>query len=130
MSDAAFYLEVLKDAQALINEFGRGCTLFHRSMTTPDASRPWEQEVASDVGVDLNIAFTKYDRKLIDGTTIKSSDEKAIFCWTPNIDWEVSNSDYIQDNEINGGRKYIIVDLDIICPGPVTVVYQVQVRRG
>jgi hypothetical protein len=130
MSDAAFYLEVLKDAQALVDQFGRGCILRHPAATTPDATKPWEQTAGDPTDVPLNAAFTKYDRKMINGTSIKSSDEKVILCWNAAITWEVSTSDLLIDNEINVGRQYIIVDADIICPGPTTVVYQLQVRRG
>lgn len=123
-----FYEEVIADAEETIRLYGRGIKIFHPTDAPPaDPDKPWERGTP-DVPpfVATNGVFTAFDRKLIDNTVIKSTDKKLIFVAT-GIDWELSTKDYITELT---GERYIIRDANLIAPGPVKVLYEVQVRKG
>lgn len=131
----AFYAAIITSADLLVQKYGRQFTLTHLTANAPaDPTKPWLQSDPTPTTVTLFGAFTKYDRKLIDNTTIKATDKKLIFL-DPlgKITWgDISNSDVVQElPPPNGtGQRYIVMDVDIVAPGPVNAVYELQVRLG
>lgn len=123
-----FYEEAIADAEETIRQYGRPIKVFHPTDAPPsDPNKPWEKgQPDLPPFVATNGVFTLYERKLIDNTVIKRTDKKLIFVAT-GITWELSTKDYITEES---GERYIICDVDLIAPGPIKVLYEVQARKG
>lgn len=132
-----WYGPIIAAAELIVEKYGREFTLTNNAPTAPaDPTQPWLESPPTVTTVTLWGAFTAYERKLIDNTTIKATDKKLIFVdyaanpqgvRSSQITWEVSTADVVA--ELNG-QQYIIVDVKITAPGPTKAVYELQLRVG
>lgn len=133
MTDVAFYTRVIASAERIIEKYGRPFTLRHLVDNDPvDPDKPWDASDPTPTDVPLIGAFTEYDRSLIDNTTILRTDKKLIFVDPGGlVTWEVSDKDIVIDSlPVMTPDNYIVCNPKITAPGPVKVVYELQLRKG
>lgn len=125
-----FYTNIIARTKKIIQKYGRQFTITMLTDNAPvDMTKPWDKATPTPTVTTLSGVFSKYERKLIDNTTIKESDLKLIFVSDATLSWTPTTRDTIAEVAPKSGG-YIIVDVDIIAPGDVEVAYTLQLRKG
>ena len=108
------YSKIANTAKRLINKFGR--TIIKKTATS--GGTEWNP---TQTEVDTNIigVFTNFSKMEIDGTLIQINDKKIL-----TYD-EVVLTDIIVDN----GIEYTVMNVDVIQPADLKLIYKVQVRK-
>ena len=110
----SFYQNLKFTARQLINRFGRTVTVVRETKTGPE----WNPEIEITT-FDVRCVVTSFSENERDAT-IPISDKKLLI----QSEQEILNTDKIQDGDIT----YIIVNVDVIKPGSVRIIYKLQVR--
>jgi len=108
------YSKIANTAKRLIDKFGR--TITKRTVTS--GGTEWNP---TQTEVDTNIigVFTSFSKMEIDGKLIQVNDKKIL-----TYD-EVILTDIIVDN----GIEYTVMNVDVIQPADLKLIYKVQVRK-
>lgn len=123
-------------AERLINENGRLLTLQREDQVNPVVvAEPWR--AADPVGaniVSLPVlgAFIEYEKEDFDGSLVRRGDKRVLVAakdtedvrtGTENIDVE----DF--DTLLDGAEVWKIITVEVIEPGPLRIMYDLQVRK-
>lgn len=97
----------------LIARFGRTATLRTKTYTGPEYD-----PVITETDTDILAVFTDYRADDVDGTLIKNGDKMLI------TTTKIETDDEVIDNSVS----YEVVSVNEIAPGPMPLIYKVQVR--
>lgn len=117
------YAELAQIADDLINEFGRPVIIRVNTDVIPDPTKPWKAtgSTSSDTTVlAVEVPFT-VDRP--EGTH-RSRDDKRFLIAGPSL--ATIEIDHLL---VDGGAIWAVTNPIIIRPGPLTVLYDVLVRK-
>ena len=121
-------------AERLIEENGRTITLVRKDQGNfVDPAKPWRGTTgASEVTVDVLGVFTEFEKELVDGNVVKRGDKRVLIAAKSVEDESQSGVNIkIEDyNEVlDGTVRFRIVTAELIEPGPLRVMYDLQVRQ-
>ncbi len=114
------YVKLAATAKRLIDANGRAISIVPRSLADP--SKPWLGTV-DDTPVPAIGVFTEYNRRDIDGTKIQRSDQELSIA-ADGLAVDIENVDAVLD----GATTWQVVDTTVVKPGPIVLVYKLQVR--
>lgn len=102
-------------AQSMISKFGRDVGII--SITKTGTSY---NPIISESTISVKALQRNYKANEIDGTLIQSTDKRfLIYSETP-----ITTENKILDNN----KKYSVVSIKETMPGPVNIIYEIQVR--
>ena len=121
-------------AERLIEENGRTLTLVLQDQgNLTDPNKPWRDSTeAAEIRFDVLGVFVKFDNEAIDGETVRLGDKQVLIAAksvedesgsAPNI--EIEDYDFLLD----GTARWNIVNVELIEPGPVRILYEAHVRK-
>lgn len=123
-------------AERLINENGRSLTLQREDQFNPvDIAEPWraaDPAGANVVSLVVLGVFIEYEKEDFDGSLVRRGDKRVLVAakdtddvrtGTENIDVE----DF--DTILDGTEIWKIITVEVIEPGPLRVMYDIQVRK-
>lgn len=115
-------------AERLIEKNGRTLDLKRQSSTPSDAAKPWRGGQATYAEeVDVIGVVVEYDEEEIDGDIIRRGDKRALVA--VNSLPEVGRPDLTKfHNLFDGTSVYSIVNVSVIEPGAVRIMYDIQLR--
>ena len=117
-------------ADRLINKRGRNIAITHpKDGPVIDQTQPWDAGAnppSPPQAATTKAIFIKYDAEDVDGINIKAQDFKLIFTAT-GIPFDISSRDIVTD-QVYGSMS--IIDVGLVQPGTVKVLYTLQVRKG
>lgn len=113
-------------SQFLIESFGRAATLVQVSQVPVDSDQPWRGNTSAETTHDVIAVFVDYNKEDIDGDLVRNGDQKCFVSQQsiPGIDLQVYN--LLRDDE---GQEWKIIAVDKKRPGPVTIVFIMQLRK-
>lgn len=122
MTDAYDYSGLQDTAERLVERFGRGAqvVLFQ---TTADPDAPWTPGGQTELDTDVKAVFTKMTETYIDGELVQIGDQ-----------WAIVGAKVLLDVNLKGvintdGEVWKIVRIKKIKPGPMNMLYKIQVRQ-
>ena len=117
------YDRMVTKASSLITDFGRSLTL--RQVARPPASGlPWDPSSETPTNIGVVGVVLDYDDREIDGAVILVGDRRVLIsAMSPPVDIVPG------DEIVDGADKYRIVNPRQLKPGPVTLLWEMQVRR-
>lgn len=118
---SAFYNRIAKTAIRLLTKYGKDCTF--RSLVSVPNVNPSKPPIVSQSDNIYKAVFTKYKSEEIDGIRILTSDMKVLV--QGNIDPSFKINGQIIDPT---GQVWKVVGLEPVIPGPICVLFKVQVR--
>lgn len=118
------YTRIASTAQRLINDNGRDVSLKRISRTPGDSNKPWRGPAAAEESFTVKAVVFPYEEKDVDGSIVRLGD-KRMYVAANALGQEMATMDAVED----GGVRYRIVVANIIAPGAVSVVYEIQLRR-
>ena len=122
MSEVFDYGELQTVATELIAFFGRDVTLQLKNQTPADPAKPWEApQTTSPTTITTKAAFVEFTTQdRLGSDSIKQHDKRVgVQSQEITAEWEI----------VDGTELWKIVDIrDTVRPGPLTVLYDLQVR--
>lgn len=110
-------------ASRLIKKFGVPVTIVATNIS-PNPGESWKPGVANPLTQGGLAVFLNYDQTLVDGTLIRSGDQKVLLS-AGELTFAPSFIGYLQ----RGSEKWNIVKIEPLNPGDTLVMYTLQVRR-
>lgn len=109
-------------AVRLIKKFGRQTQVLIRATAPDTAGEPWDGNVSEGVPQTVDAVFLDFDDDQIDGSVIQAGDQKVLIAakGNPAID--------TADSIIDAGRRWRIIDANLLKPGNVEFLWTLQVR--
>lgn len=126
MSDMFDYIRLSKRAADLIYKFGDACQVL--TYTDVPNSNPAKPPVRSVQEYPTRGVFLKYKAEDIDGTRVLSKDQMVLL--SARVEDMPPEGAVEGDHEVvRGSESWKMINVSILKPGPVTMLYKVQVRR-
>lgn len=122
MTDAYDYSGLQDTAERLVERFGRGAqVVLYQTTSDPDA--PWTPGGQTELDTDVKAVFTKMTETYIDGELVQIGDQ-----------WAIVGAKVLLDVNLKGiintdGEVWKIVRIKKIKPGPMNMLYKIQVRQ-
>lgn len=121
-------------AERLIEANGRDISLVRRDQGNPtDPAKPWRDstEVAT-ITVVVKGVVIEFEKEDFDGTLVRRGDKRILIADKSVIDEGGSAAnlkieDY--DHVLDGGTRYKILSAELIEPGPLRIMFDLQVRQ-
>lgn len=123
MTDAYDYSGLQNMADRLIQRFGRNAqiALFQ---TTADPDAPWTPGGQTELDTDVKAVFTKMTETYVDGELVQVGDQWVLVGAKVLLD--VNLKGIVKDSN---GEVWKIVRIKKIKPGPMNMLYKIQVRQ-
>lgn len=128
------YVNFQNLAERLIEANGRDLSLVRRDQDNPvDPAKPWRGSTEADtITVTVKGVFVKYEKEDFDGSLIRRGDKRVLIAAKSVTDEGGSAAnlkieDY--DHILDAGVRWKILDADPIEPGPLRILYDLQVRQ-
>lgn len=122
MTDLFDYIRLSKRAADLIYRYGDACTV-KNYVDTPNPS-PFDPPTRTETNWPTRGVFLKYKDSEIDGTLVRQGDQRVLLAG-----WGNQTPVKGQGRIVRGGEDWAIIEVSILRPDPVTMLYNVQVRR-
>lgn len=118
-------------AERLIDENGRDVTITKRDRTDDDPAKPWRgpPSPGTDVSVTVKAVLFDFDEADVDGQLVRRGDKRALVA--AKVVEEANATSILEefDTLTDGSIKLKVVSVTIIEPGPLRILYDVQLRR-
>lgn len=123
-------------AERLINENGRALTLQRHDQVNPlVVAEPWRKpDPAGANVVSLTVlgVFTEYEKEDFDGSLVRRGDKRVLIA-AKDLEDVRSGSENIKvedfDTLLDGSEIWKILTIEVIEPGPLRVLFDLQVRK-
>lgn len=125
---ATDYTEFQDLAVDLLGDSGRQVTIQRFSdPVAADPTKPWRAAPAAAPTSTQRVyaVFTEYNVRLVDGERIKVGDIKAL---VPSRDLKFTPN--TRDRVVDGSKTYSVVDTKETKPGPLSIIFELQLREG
>jgi hypothetical protein len=122
-------------AERLIEENGRSMSLRRMDQGNPaDPLRPWRASDGDDnIALTVIGVFIDFDLEDIDGTLVKQGDKRVLVAATSVEDAAEVGMDFDEvedfDSLFDGSENWKIVKVNVIEPGTLRILYDIQVRK-
>lgn len=130
---AVNYTNLRAVAERLIGENGRSLTLVRRDQGNPtDPAKPWRDSTgASDVTLVVTGVFIDFEQEDTDGTLVRRGDKRVLAAASEVETVAGASFDELEDYDyiLDGTDRWDIVKVDVIEPGSLRVLYDIQVRK-
>jgi hypothetical protein len=121
-------------ADRLIGENGRDLTIVRRDQANlTDPAKPWRGSTEADtITTVVKGVFIEYEKEDFDGSLVKRGDKRVLIA-ASDVEDETSGTlsvkveDY--DHVLDGGTRWRILSAELIEPGNLRIMYDVQVRQ-
>ena len=109
-------------AVRLIAKFGRDASILLKGSAADTPSEPWDGAVSEGVPETVKAVFLDFADNQIDGTVIQAGDQRVLVAakGNPAID--------TADSIIDGGRRWRVVNAELLKPGNTEYLWTLQVR--
>lgn len=122
------YTALAATAKRLIDKNGRDITLTKRDRTPTDANKPWRGGNAAPTSVGpIKGVLVPFTAEEIDGSLIRREDKKALVAANDDDSELLEQFDVLIDGD--PADPWRILDVELINPGDVRVIYKFQVRK-
>ncbi len=128
------YLSFQLLAERLIEANGRTLSLVRRDQDNPtDPAKPWRGSTeANEITVVVKGVFTEFEREDFDGTLVRRGDKRVLIAAKSVTDEgggaaNLKIEDY--DHILDGGVRWKIMKAELIEPGPLRIMFDLQVRQ-
>lgn len=128
------YVSFQNLAERLIEANGRDLSLVRRDQGNPtDPAKPWRGSTEVDtITVVVKGVFIEFEKEDFDGTLVRRGDKRVLIADKSVTDEGGSASnlkieDY--DHVLDGGTRYKILSAELIEPGPLRIMFDLQVRQ-
>lgn len=121
-------------ADRLIRENGRDLSIVRRDQANlTDPAKPWRGSTEADtITTVVKGVFIEYEKEDFDGTLVKRGDKRVLIAaqdvedeTTGALSVKVEDYDHILDAAV----RWKIITADLIEPGSLRIMYDVQVRQ-
>lgn len=122
------YDSAIELAKRLIAEKGQDATL--RNLTPgslADSNKPWKPGATTNVDKTVRAVFLGYAQKFIDGTSIKTGDQRVLMAATDTSGAAVAPQ--VDGLVLRGSEKWKIIAIKPLNPAGEPIMYTVQVRQ-
>ena len=119
-------------AERLINENGRSFTLIRKDQGNPtDPAMPWRSSTeVSEISFAVVGVFIEFEKDEVDGTIVKRGDKRLLIAAKDIDDQAPANTNVEDYDEITDGTvAYRIINAQVIEPGSLRIMYDLQVRQ-
>ena len=121
-------------AERLIEKNGRTLTLVRSDRGNPvDPTEPWRDSTdAAEITFPVIGVFIEFEKENIDGEIVKRGDKQVLIAAKSVEDDSGGASDIdIEDYDfvLDGTVRWRIMQAELIEPGPLRIMYDIQVRR-
>ena len=121
-------------AERLIEKNGRTLTLVRSDRgNLVDPAEPWRDSTdAAEITFDVIGVFIEFEKENIDGEVVKRGDKQVLIAAKSVEDDSGGASDIdIEDYDfvLDGAVRWRIMQVELIEPGPLRIMYDIQVRR-
>ena len=128
------YVSFQNLAERLIEANGRTISLVRRDQDNPaDPAKPWRGSTeAATITVVVKGVFIEFEKEDFDGTLVRRGDKRVLIADKSVIDEGGSAAnlkieDY--DHILDGGVRWKIMKAELIEPGPLRIMFDLQVRQ-
>ena len=121
-------------ADRLIGENGRPLTIVREDQGNPaDPTKPWRGSTgASTVSTVVTGVFVEFEKEDFEGTLVRRGDKRVLIA-AQDVEDETTGTQNVKvedyDFILDGAVRWKIVTADLIEPGPLRIMYDVQVRQ-
>lgn len=122
------YVRIAQRTKAIVEANGRNVSIYRKSTTPGDSSKPWRGPSAPDTLVaTVKGVVYPFEFKDVDGTIIRRGDVKVTIAHDslPPGTTDLEVLDWLDD----GGVYYKILGVSVIGPGGFRLCYDIHVRR-
>ena len=120
------YLPIQKVAADLIKDFGRVAQI-RSQHSAPDPTEPWKPGTPTEDVATVKAVFVKYKQKDINGEQIQMGDQYVLVAGDVALDPNLKGT--IVDGILDSDPIWKIVKIQPIKPGPLEMLYKIQVRQ-
>ncbi len=121
-------------AERLIEANGRELSLVRRDQGNPaDPAKPWRGSTeAAKITVVVKGVFIEFEKEDFDGTLVRRGDKRVLIADKSVTDeggsaLNLKIEDY--DHILDGGTRWKIMQAELIEPGPIRIMFDLQVRQ-
>ena len=117
------YAKSAATALKLITKFGQTAAIIRTEVKEP--SNPWDPSTGETVVTEYTVqaVVTEYAQRLIDGVSVKYGD-KLVLVASSGLAVTPAPNDSISV----GGQTFSVVSVNVVAPGGVPLVYNLQAR--
>jgi hypothetical protein len=128
------YTSFVSLAERLIELNGRDLFLVRRDQDNPlDPSKPWRESTGvAEINVGVKGVFTEFEKEDFDGSLVRRGDKRVLIAAKSVTDeggsaanLKIEDYDYVLD----GGVRWKILTAELIEPGPLRILFDLQVRQ-
>lgn len=128
------YISLRSLAERLIEENGRTLTLVRKDQGNPvDPAKPWRNSTnAAEITVAVLGVFVEFEKDEVDGTIVKRGDKRLLVSDKSVTDGGGAAANLVvedYDAVLDGGVRWRIVTAEVIEPGALRILYDLQVRQ-
>ncbi len=120
-------------AERLIEENGRTISLVRRDQANPtDPAKPWRGSTEADeITVVVKGVFVEYEKMDFDGSLVRRGDKRVLIAAKSVTDESNASNLKIEDYDhvLDAGVRWKIITAELIEPGPLRIMYDLQVRQ-
>lgn len=128
------YVKIAATAKRLIEANGRTVSLVRLDRDPADPDMPWRGPAVVDSApydpLDYpspKAVIVPYTEDDIDGTLVRHGDKRAYVAATSTAVAALNLAEY--DGLIDNGEQYKIVSVNILNPGEIIILYEMQLRK-
>jgi hypothetical protein len=121
-------------ADRLISENGRSVTIVRRDQANfTNPAEPWGSSTEADtISTVVTGVFLEYEKEDVDGDLVRRGD-KRVFIAASDVEDETTGTQNVKvedyDHVLDGTTRWKIISAKLIEPGPLRIMYDVQVRQ-
>lgn len=121
-------------AERLILENGRTLTLKREDQVTfDDPNQPWRtSSLTNQVSLAVLGVFTEYEKEDFDGSLVRRGDKRVLVAAKDTEDAQTGTENIkIEDFDtlLDGTEVWKIITVEVIEPGSLRILYDIQVRK-
>lgn len=121
------YTSLAATAKRLIESNGRDVTLVRLSETPVIPSQPWRGTTTASTTVTAKAVIVAFLEEEVDGELIRRGDLRAVIAENSIVPSQpIEDFTLLRDDE---NQEWKILDVQKVRPGPVTIVYKLQIRK-
>lgn len=120
-------------AERLIEENGRTISLVRRDQANfTDPNKPWRGSTDVDeITVVVKGVFIEYEKMDFDGSLVRRGDKRLLVAAKSVTDESSASNLKIEDYDevLDGGTRWKIITAELIEPGDLRIMFDIQVRQ-
>lgn len=119
----SFYSSLSATAQELLERYGSLITFIQQTSTVTDPNKPWRPTIGEETLQAVGV-LTDYQLLETLRSNILQGDQKLLVSPLSVDGANLSSYNFVEID----GRRWQVVGVEVVKPGPVVLLYEVQVR--